>query len=106
MPMKQQLEQMLASGRDSALLRFSLGEVLLKEGKAAEAAEHFAQAVAQDPHYSAAWKLYGRSLAASGDLQAAIAAFDQGIEAAAARGDNQAMKEMTVFRKRAARQQA
>lgn len=97
---------MLASGKDSALLRFSLGEVLLKEGEPQQAAENLAQAVAQDPQYSAAWKLYGQALAASGSPQAAIDAFDSGIEVAGARGDNQAMKEMTVFRKRATKQQS
>ena len=102
--MRQQLEAMLATGKDSALLRFSLGELLLKDDEPAGAAEHLAQAVAQDPQYSAAWKLYGKALAASGRTQAAIDAFDRGIEVATARGDNQAAKEMTVFRKRADKQ--
>lgn len=104
MDMKEKLEAMLAAGRDGAILRFSLGEILLKDGEAQAAAQHLAQAVTQDPDYSAAWKLYGQALAASGAVQQAIDAFDHGIEVATARGDNQAAKEMKVFRKRAHKQ--
>jgi len=50
-------ERVLASGRDSALLRFSLGNEYLKTGDARTAANHFEQAIALDPDYSAAWKL-------------------------------------------------
>lgn len=91
---------MLASGRDSALLRFSLGEIDLKEGRPDDAAEHLRAAIKQDPNYSAAWKLYGKALAAGGDTEAAVEAFDKGIAIAEARGDRQAAKEMRVFRKR------
>lgn len=102
--MKQKLEAMLDTGRDSALLRFSLGELLFKEGDTGAAAAHLQQAVAQDPQYSAAWSLYGKALAAGGDPEAAIEAFDEGIAVAEARGDNQAAKQMRVFRKRADKQ--
>jgi len=95
------LEGMLARGQDSALLRFSLGGAYLKAGDYDRAVAHLAQAVACDPQYSAAWKLYGRALADAGRPQDAIAAFDSGIAVAEARGDIQAAKEMRVFRKRA-----
>jgi Tfp pilus assembly protein PilF len=95
------LEGMLARGQDSALLRFSLGGAYLKAGDSDRAAVHLAQAVAHDPKYSAAWKLYGKALAESGRPGDAIAAFDCGIAVAEAKGDIQAAKEMRVFRKRA-----
>jgi len=104
MDMKQRLEAMLAAGKDSALLRFSLGEILLQQDQPQAAAQHLAVAVTQDPHYAAAWKLYGKALIAVGDPGAAIDAFDQGIAAAQDNGNNQAMKEMQVFRKRARKQ--
>ncbi len=91
---------MLASGQDSALLRFSLGSALLKDGDATGAAGHLAEAVRQDPGYSAAWKLYGKALQASGDTGAAITAYEQGIAVAEGKGDKQAAREMTVFLKR------
>ena len=94
-------EAMLARGQDSALLRYSLGNEYLKAELCARAAEHLAEAVRLDPGYSAAWKLYGKSLAAMGRSAEAIAAFDRGIATAESKGDVQAAKEMRVFRKRA-----
>ena len=101
MGMIENLEGMLARGQDNALLRFSLGSAYLKAGDNDSAVAHLAQAVAHDPKYSAAWKLYGRALADAGRPQDAIAAFDSGIQVAEAKGDIQAAKEMRVFRKRA-----
>ena len=98
--MRAALEKMLAAGRDDALLRFSLGNACLKEGDATAAAEHFSSAVAHDPAYSAAWKLLGTTRAEVGDTVGAEAAWNRGIEAAQARGDVQAAKEMQVFLKR------
>ncbi len=101
MDMMENLEAMLARGQDNALLRYSLGSEYLKAGDAAAAVRHLAQAVEQDPHYSAAWKLYGKALAAAGRDAEAVAVFDRGIAVAEAKGDIQAAKEMKVFRKRA-----
>lgn len=106
MAMREQLESMLAAGKDNPLLRFTLGDLLLKDGEARVAAEHLAAAVAQDRNYSAAWKLYGKALAEDGRADEARAAFDKGIDIAEERGDKQAAKEMTVFRKRLKRQDA
>jgi len=93
-------EALLASGKDSALLRFSLGMHYLGAGDAALAAEHLRRAVQYDRDYSAAWKLLGKALADGGDAQAAMAAYRDGIAAAERKGDKQAGKEMSVFLKR------
>lgn len=94
------LEKLLASGRDGALLRFGLGQALLQEGQPQQAAEHLQQATAQDPHYSAAWKLLGKALEQLGRPDEAQAAWTQGLAVAGQRGDMQSVKEMTVFLKR------
>lgn len=91
------LESLLAKGSDSALLRFSLGSAYLKQGDTMRATGHLARAVALDPQYSAAWKIYGKALQASGAVSEAISAYEQGIAVAEARGDIQAAKEMRVF---------
>ena len=93
-------ERMLAAGKDGALLRFSLGNEYLKADDASRAAVHLAQAVALDPGYTAAWKLYGKALAAAGRPDDALAAWRSGIEVARAKGDKQAEKEMQVFARR------
>ena len=94
---------MLARGQDSALLRYGLGTAYFNQNDPERAVPHLAEAVRLDPAYSAAWKLYGRALAASGRYADAVAAWDQGIATATAKGDIQAAKEMQVFRKRALR---
>ena len=94
------LEQMLAQGRDDPLLRFSLGSAYLNAGEAERAVEHLAEAVRQQPDYSAAWKHYGKALAILGRAQEAIAVYRDGIAAAEARGDLQAAREMKVYLKR------
>lgn len=98
--MRKNLENMLAAGRDNALLRFTLGEIYLNSGDTTLAAQHLHQAVTQDGQYSAAWKLYGKALAADAQIAAAKSAFEHGIDVAETRGDKQAAKEMRVFLKR------
>lgn len=95
---------MLASGRDNALLRFSLGNEYLKQGDAPSAAEHLRRAVEFDPKYSAAWKLLGKALTEAEAWNDALAAYRQGMTVAEARGDKQAAKEMSVFAKRIEKQ--
>jgi Flp pilus assembly protein TadD len=93
-------ERMLAAGKESALLRYSIGNEHLKTGDGARAVEHLARAVELDPRYTAAWKLYGKALAAAGREAEALAAYRTGIDVAAAKGDKQAEKEMRVFARR------
>jgi Tfp pilus assembly protein PilF len=94
------LQTMLKRGQDSALLRYSLGGEYLKAEDLEQALLHLAEAVRLDPGYSAAWKLYGKTLSALGRQAEAIEAFDRGIEVAESKGDIQAAKEMRVFRRR------
>lgn len=104
MPSVESFEKLLASGKEGALLRFSLGSEYLKLGRTADAIVHLRAATAQDAKYTAAWKLLGKALAEAGDKPGAIAAFDAGLSAAEMHGDKQAAKEMTVFRRRALRE--
>lgn len=86
--------------RDGALLRFSLGNALLGEGQAADAAAELRRAVEFDPAYSAAWKLLGKASLAMDDAAGAAEAWRRGIAVAQQRGDKQAEKEMAVFLRR------
>ena len=100
----QNLEKMLASGKDNALLRFSLGNEYMKLNDPQTAAQHLQQAVQHDPDYSAAWKILGKALSDSGHLPEALEAYRRGVVVAEKKGDNQAAKEMTVFAKRIEKQ--
>jgi len=105
MSLVENLESMLAAGRDDALLRFSLGNAYLND-RPALAAEHLARAVELNPGYSAAWKIYGKALAGAGREDEAKEAYRHGIAAAKRNGDIQAAKEMGVFLRRLERKQA
>ena len=98
------LEQLLAGGKDGALLRFALGNEYLNGGDAERAVAHLRQALSFDPGYSAAWKLLGKSLLAAQRQEEALRAWRDGVAAAQRKGDKQAMKEMEVFARRLARQ--
>ena len=98
--MIEKLEAMLASGHDSASLRYSLASLYLKEHDTARAIEHAEVAVEQDPDYSAAWRLLGQAQVAAGLDSAAAESFARGITVAQRRGDRQVEKEMQVFLRR------
>ena len=60
------LEALLLQGKDSALLRFSLGSEYLKLKETWVAVHQLRRATEMDPNYSAAWKLLGKALTDAG----------------------------------------
>ena len=89
------------TGRSLSLQFFRLeGRALCRPIILLRAAQYLRDAVERDPLYSAAWKALGRSLAQANRADEAIEAYRRGIEAARAKGDRQAEKEMSVFMKR------
>ena len=98
------LEKLLSQGKDSALLRFSLGSEYLKLQETWVAVYQLRRALEMDPNYSAAWKLLGKALTDAGVLRDALDAYRRGIEVAERRGDKQAAKEMAVFAQRLEKQ--
>jgi Tfp pilus assembly protein PilF len=99
-PVISNLEKLLSQGRESALLRFSLGNEYLKLHEFRIAIFHLKRALDLDPNYSAAWKLLGMALAGGGLVNEALDAYRRGVNVAQQRGDQQAAKEMTVFARR------
>ena len=100
MAMLNKLEAMLAAGQDNALLRFSLGSEHLKAKQLDQAIEHFRKCLQHDSKYSAAWKLLGQSLTEAGQSEEAVKVYEEGMRVAEAKGDKQAVKEMSIFLKR------
>jgi Tfp pilus assembly protein PilF len=103
MGMTENLEALIAAGKDGAPVRFALASRYLADGNLMRAREHAEVAVAMDADYSAAWKLLGRILGDSGHKREAAEAYRRGIEVAERRGDQQAAKEMRVFLNRITR---
>ncbi|MGF6492547.1 Flp pilus assembly protein TadD [Luteibacter sp. 621] len=102
-PLIDRLRAQVGGVRDGALLRFSIGNALLADGQYEAAVHAFREALVFDPTYSAAWKLLGKALLAMDNEDGAAHAWQQGIDAATARGDLQASKEMAVFLNRLSR---
>lgn len=102
-PIVERLRAQIGGVRDGALLRFSIGNALLGDGRYADAAQSFREALTFDADYSAAWKLLGKALLAVDDEEGAAAAWTSGIATATRRGDIQAAREMTVFLNRLSR---
>jgi Tfp pilus assembly protein PilF len=98
--MTDNLEAMLARGKDSATLRLALAARYFEQGNLNKALEHAEVAVQLDADYSAAWRLLGKVQAASGLEDRAIETFREGMAVARRRGDQQAAKEMQVFLRR------
>lgn len=94
------LEKMLYSGQDNAMLRFGLGNAYFQQHDYHSAVSHLEKAVEHDAEYSAAWKLLGKALVECEEKEKALSAFEKGIECAEKKGDIQAVKEMNVFVKR------
>lgn len=99
------LEKMLASGRDDAMLRFGLGSAYFQNKDYETAVRHLARALEFDKSYSAAWKLLGRACMQLGRIDRARRTFDEGIRHAGEQGDKQAVKEMQVFLNKIDKQQ-
>ena len=96
--MTERLEAMLAKGTDNMLLRFA-GKAYAEQDCYGDAERHLRVALEFDPDYSVAWKWLGKACLGQGGA-GARAAWESGLEAARARGDQQVVKELQVFMKR------
>lgn len=94
------LQKLLDQGQDNLLLRFGLGQALLKDNQLTEAITHLEKALEFDPAHSASLKLLGKAYTAEGNTEKAIEIYTKGIEQTEQKGDIQAAKEMKVFLKR------
>lgn len=98
--MLENLKKLINGPRDGALLRFGLANEYLHLQQWPDAAREARAALDFQPDYSAAWKLLGKALQESGELAQSLQAYRDGIAVAEAKGDRQAVKEMTVFARR------
>lgn len=104
--MTERLEAKLAQGTDNMLLRFTLGKTYAEHEQFDAALPHLRAALDFDPTYSVAWKWLGKTLQGQGDRAGARQAWESGLAAAQSRGDQQVVKELQVFLRRLAREDA
>ncbi len=87
------LERMLEQGRESAMLRFTLGNACFREERWDEAISHYQRALTLDPAYSAAWQSLGDARARAGVPDDEVRqTYADGLDAARERGDMQVVK--------------
>jgi len=79
--------QVLEIDPDDAMGNFGLGELMVEDGRYAEAIDHLERALAADPRYSAALLALGRAHEGADDLVAARGTYRRGVDVAAAKGD-------------------
>ena len=99
------LEAMLAQGKDGALVRYGLGTTyaaMPDQAAKEQAKAHLTACVGFDPEYSAAYLKLAQVLQSLGDIAEADEIYSQGIAVATRQGDKQAAKTMTVLRKKLA----
>ena len=92
--------QMLDSGQDGALLRYSIGQEYLHANQPGEAVPHLQACLEQDAGYSAAYKALAEAQDHQGEAAACRTTLEHGIDVAAEKGDMQAKKEMEVYLRR------
>ena len=94
------IERMIDAGRDGYEARLAAGQARLKSGDLARAIEHFEKAIQYKPDQTMAWQELGKARRQSDDIEGARSAWQQGLAVAAANGDKQAEKVMTVWLRR------
>ena len=97
------LEAMLAQGKDGALVRYGLGTAyaaMPDQAAKEQAKAHLTACVGFDPEYSAAYLKLAQVLQSLGEIAEADEIYSQGIAVATRQGDKQAAKTMTVLQKK------
>lgn len=97
MSITENLEKMLAAGRDDAMLRFGLGSAYFNNKEFENAVPHLQACIAHDAGYSAAYKLLGKALYKIGKNEEAKKVFQAGLPIAVNKGDKQTEREILAF---------
>lgn len=88
------LQEMLARQPDDPFLIYGLGMEHRKAGDQQAAIEHFDRVLQVDRGYCYAYYQKGLALEETGDINGAKQAYQQGIDAARAKGDDHARSEL------------
>ena len=98
--------RLLEKDPNNAMILFSLGTELFKEGRYQEATGLLARAVENKPDYSVAYRMLGRAHYELREDAEARRVFEKGREVAEANGDLQTVREIDVFLRRISRREA
>ena len=105
-PRADTFRKLLEKDPDNAMILFSLGAELFKEGRYQEARGLLARAVENKPDYSVAYRMLGRAHYELAENAEARRIFAEGREVAQENGDLQTVREIDVFLRRLDRREA
>jgi tetratricopeptide (TPR) repeat protein len=88
------LEEFVAADPTDSFSRYALALELEKEKRELEAIPQLQEVIARDPAYVAAYYQLGRMLARLGQIEDARIAYRQGLDIAAAAGDQKTRNEI------------
>lgn len=97
MSLTENLENMLAAGNDSAMLRFGLGSAYFSNKQYQLAIPHLQKCIDMDDSHSAAYKLLGKAQMKLGLSEQANTTLAVGLEKSIQNGDKQTEREIQVF---------
>lgn len=92
------LKKMVDQRPDDPFPRYGVAMELKSRGDAAQAREAFEQLLEAFPAYVPSYLMYGNLLEEAGDAAAAADAYNRGMEAARAAGDDHALGELEAAR--------
>jgi len=97
MSLTENLEKMLATGNDSAMLRFGLGSAYFNNKQYQQAIPHLQKCIDMDDSHSAAYKLLGKAQIKLELNANARATLKVGLGKAIKNGDKQTEREIQIF---------
>jgi len=97
MSLTENLEKMLATGNDSAMLRFGLGSAYFNNKQYQQAIPHLQKCIDMDDGHSTAYKLLGKAQIKLGLNENAKATLKVGLGKAIKNGDKQTEREIQIF---------
>ncbi len=105
-PRAEMFRKLLEKDPDNPMILCSLGIELFKEGRYPEAREHLRRAIENNPDYSVAYRMLGRTHYELHENAEACRVFAKGREVAKENGDLQTVREIDVFLRRLERREA
>lgn len=97
MPTIKQLQKLLAADPSDAFVLYGLAQAFAKEGRTADALEHYDRCLASDPGYCYAYYHKARALEDAGRAEEAVTVLREGIEVARRVDDRHALSEMAGY---------
>jgi predicted Zn-dependent protease len=92
------LKEILTQSPNDAFARYGVAMELVSQSRIEDALAEFARCIADNPDYVPAYQMSAQTMAANGQVEAAIARLHEGIATANRTGNQHALAEMEALR--------